>query len=374
MKLELIHRGTLYRNPHPGHEAIAAIYPFILPINDQELLCLYRRGQALYSLDGMVHQLRSLDGGYTWQEEGPIIPADFAAGHTFGTTWMTRHSDGTIFHQGLCYRADRDTMIRFHPETGGHRPDEQYLMHSKDNGRTWSKPAVYDISRQRIADTHCAVHETSDGRWMQIFETWHHFDEPGPLHIKNFTQFSNDKGRTWSNPQFLPGSSDTRLMYSHSQFVKLSDGRFCATQWTQDVGGQVNHGLYLTFGDAKGNTWTQPRATGLRGQSSCVGEVRPGTLVVTYTCREGDHPGIYVALSEDGGKTFNQARQVNVWDAAGRSMLGEIHPDRYPASHDNQAFGKPDTAVLPCGDILSSWWCTHDSVTQVRFARLRVMD
>ena len=81
-------------------------------------------------------------------------------------------------------------------------------------------------------------------------------------------------------------------------------------------------------------------------------------------------PGILVALSEDEGKTWDLEHQVMAWDAVGQEFLGVSRKPTYPASHDNIAFGKPNTARLPGGDILSSWWCTQACVTHIRYARL----
>lgn len=77
-----------------------------------------------------------------------------------------------------------------------------------------------------------------------------------------------------------------------------------------------------------------------------------------------------VALSTDGGTTWDLENQICVWDAVGQEFIGVEHHPSYPASHDNIAFGKPDTVVLPGGDIIASWWCTQAGVTYIRYARL----
>ena len=75
-KLTVVDSGVMYRNPLPGHEAVSAIYPFILPLSERELFCSFRHGQAMCSRDGMIHLLRSLDGGETWDHEGPLRDRD----------------------------------------------------------------------------------------------------------------------------------------------------------------------------------------------------------------------------------------------------------------------------------------------------------
>ena len=69
-RLILDDQGALYRNRHPGHRAECAFLPNVVPITSTELLWLYRIGQAFYSVDGKLVQLRSADGGKGWWRKG----------------------------------------------------------------------------------------------------------------------------------------------------------------------------------------------------------------------------------------------------------------------------------------------------------------
>ena len=81
-----------------------------------------------------------------------------------------------------------------------------------------------------------------------------------------------------------------------------------------------------------------------------------------------------VAASGNGGRSWDLERQVIVWDAVGQEFLGVTHKPTYPSSHDNIAFGKPNLARLPGGDLIASWWCTQACVTHIRYARLAVTE
>ena len=61
-----------------------------------------------------------------------------------------------------------------------------------------------------------------------------------------------------------------------------------------------------------------------------------------------------------------------VWDAVEQQYLGVVQRPSYPASHQNIAYGKPNLARLPNGDLICSWWCTQACVTHSRFALLAV--
>ncbi len=142
-KLTVVDSGVMYRNPLLGHEAVSAIYPFILPLSERELFCSFRHGQAMCSRDGMIHLLRSLDGGETWDHEGPLRDRDQDDRHyqyCFGL--LTALGDGSIL---LCdQRADRTDPDRLYvnPETGGSLPLDFFSMRSTDGGRHWYEPLV----------------------------------------------------------------------------------------------------------------------------------------------------------------------------------------------------------------------------------------
>ena len=70
-KLSIVDSGVLYRNPLPGHQAVIAFGPAIMPLSDAELVCTFKRAEAMYARDGMIHIVRSTDGGRTWNHEGP---------------------------------------------------------------------------------------------------------------------------------------------------------------------------------------------------------------------------------------------------------------------------------------------------------------
>ena len=67
--LELVDSGVIYRNPDPGYRYDFACHSHVVQLGPEELLCTFQRGQALYSIDSVLVQSRSTDGGKTWVEE-----------------------------------------------------------------------------------------------------------------------------------------------------------------------------------------------------------------------------------------------------------------------------------------------------------------
>jgi hypothetical protein len=372
MRLKVISEGILYRNPSPGLRAECAYLPNVVPLSDTEILCFYRIGSAFYSADGRLAKLRSTDGGETWLTEGLVWdPRDDQGPYSYTAPHATRLRDGILLLVARRWdRSDADQPI-FNPETGGIQPGEHVLFRSTDDGRSWSKPELLALPGGGLADTPSQIIELNDARWFLACELWKGWEDTRPLHIKGFAVFSDDEGKTWTDVVDLPRAVDK--MYSHSRYTHLLDGRIAALQWTQDVGTAQDLDLHFTVSDETGTRWSEPHPTGILGQTSWLADLGDGLLAAAYTSRKGMQPGIYVALSEDGGEAWDVENQVMVWDAVGQEFLGVEHKPSYPASHDNIAFGKPNLARLPNGELICSWWCTQACVTHTRWARLRAV-
>jgi hypothetical protein len=371
--IEILHDGVLFRNPEPGYRALCAYLPNIVPLSDTELLCLFRLGQAFYSIDGRLAQLRSTDGGRTWTDEGVVWdPSRERPTFTYTAPHGTLLRDGTLLLLARRYPADELHAHLFNPATGGVRSTEAVLFRSADGGRTWSSPEVLDLGPEVAIDTPSGIIELLDGRWFLGCEAWKAWDDAAPLHIKGHAVFSRDRGRSWGERLDFPSASDPSRMYSHSRYTQMRDGRIGALQWTQSIGGDQDMNLHLVTSDVTGARWSRPEPTGIPGQTSWLADLGEGRLSATYTARGGMRPGIMVALSEDAGRTWDMEHQVMVWDAVGQEYLGLARKPDYPASHDTIAFGKPNAARMPSGDVISAWWCTQSCVTHIRYARLAV--
>lgn len=374
--IEVIHEGPIFRNPTPGYEAKSAYYANMAPISDNEIICVTTIGQALYALDRRLITQRSLDGGKTWQDERLVWDtANDERRYTYSLGWITRLSDDSMVMAVFRNIQSEEEKIRHDPVTGG-IPKEQYcLMHSTASGRTWTRPQLINFpppGQHPALDLPSPIIDLVDGRWFLPCVIWKTKEDTTPLHIKCHGLFSSDRGKTWGNRVEFPSSSEKEKMYSHGRYIRMKDGRLCVLQWAQAIGGQTDLGLHIEFGDPTGRKWTSPHPTGLPGQSSWIDEVGNGVMMAVYTCRSGARPGIYAALSEDEGKTWDKKNQLCLWDATGREFFGLDHPPRYPASHDNVAYGLPCAKTMPNGDIMAHWWCTAACITHTRCARLRV--
>lgn len=366
--------GVLYINPRPAYQAISAMNSYILPISDSELLAVYRKGQAYYSVDGGVYTARSTDGGNSWVEEGCAWdPQCGGEPFSYGYGMPTLLAGGEMLLATLCFdRSDPEAPV-FNEVTGGVRGNRTVLQRSQDLGRSWSAPELLPLPDPRgEVNVPSPIIELENGRLFLPCEVWKPFDDPTPLHLFGFGLFSDDGGRNWGDRVDYPSATDAAKMYSHTRYIRMRDGRLGGLQWTQPVGGQGNCHLSWVSADPTGKRWDCPKPTNLFGQTSWAVDLGGGVLAAISSIREEREPGEYVFLSHDGGLTWNVDGGVVVWDAVGQEFLGVQHKPSYPRSHDNIAFGAPTLTQAPDGALFASWWCTQASITHVRYAKLRV--
>ncbi len=348
-----------------------AYIPNFVPLSDDRVLCFYRAGSAFLSVDGVLAMLRSVDGGKNWQTEGLVWePINDDIPYSYGSPHGTRMKDGTVILLAERWDCTNPRQLMYNPDTGGMRTVECVLFRSSDDGHTWSEPEVLALPVNGLVNPPSQIVELNDGRWFMACELWKSWDDEDALHIKGFAIYSDDQGRTWSGRRDFPYAADAKKMYSHSRYTRMLDGRVAALHWTQRVGTDTDVDIHITISDEATNEWSEPQPTGMMGQTSWMADMGDGVLMAAYTLREGMEPSIRAILSRDEGVTWDFEHEVVIWDAVGQEYLGTERRPSYPASHDNLAFGKPNAARMPNGEIICSWWCTQACVTHARFARL----
>ena len=132
LRLHITESGVIYRNPLPGHQAVSITHPCIVALSANELLCSAKHGQAQYAADNMVHLHRSLDGGRTWQHEGPLRDRKKDPVHyQYSAGLMTLLKDGTLLMSNWrCDRSDPNKLY-LNPKTGGRTPRMRLLSFSR---------------------------------------------------------------------------------------------------------------------------------------------------------------------------------------------------------------------------------------------------
>lgn len=375
-RLEIVDAGILFINPDPSRYHVFASHAHPLQRSAAEFIATYQRGAALYATDLQIALTRSHDGGVTWSDEGPIHDRSHdERPYSYHDGFLSQTRDGAL--HVLAFRIDRTDPERpmFSP-SGGIIDLEIVRFSSTDGGRSWTPPLPVRLPLGLHATPSNPIVELPNGDWLAMLDQWHGQDEPGPYRPRMIAITSSDRGATWSAPYtFADGNAD-RIGFWHGKTILLQDGRLYSTFWTADMSdtrvGAIDRPIHQTFSTPNQRRPAIPSSTGLPGQTQWPAELPGGQLAMITTRRLCEQPGFTVALSLDGGQSWDPERQVRVWDATGWTNLGVHVPDVYPHSHDTVAFGAPTLMTTTQGELYASWWCTYASITHIRWARLRL--
>ena len=297
---------------------------------------------------GKVQMVRSTDDGETWSAPTTIantVLDDRDAG-------IVQMPDGEVivtWFTSTAYR--RPDLLKAHADFRRHdeKMDKEaakaalgnFLVRSRDNGNTWSKP-------EKLANYAQTPHGPilmRDGSLLEIGRTSNGKtvrDKIGrELAARTIITVSRstDAGRTWKVLcREIPdknGENDQPAMFHEPHVAELADGTL--------VGLVRYHGpdncMRVTFSKNGGHTWTPMTKTPMVGYPPHLLVLPDGKLLNVYGRRiEEAGFGEFACISDDGGKT---------WDVANEITLAPSHsPD----------LGYPSSCVLPNGDILTVYY------------------
>ena len=153
------------------------------------------------------------------------------------------------------------------------------------------------------------VSRLSDGRLMCVFYAGYgHIALPNeklPRGGRISYCLSSDEGRTWSPAETLyDGPDDDR----DPSIVQLKSGRILCNYFSlrsKTGGGYEGLGSWMVFSDDMGKTWSEPQQISKSHYcSSPIRELSSGRLILGLYTEDGKKSQGSVAFSDDGGKTW----------------------------------------------------------------------
>lgn len=366
MSLEIIDSGVIDSRPGRG-----AFFPVVSPLRDGTFLCTQFVGASLGADDVRMELLRSGDG-HTWTNTGLIEGGALTqvGGYAFRSSQIYEDNDGAWLLRFNRFHFQSDTIF---DDEGCEQPSDMLIARSVDRGETWSEPEVVPVA---LPSDRYAWHGIGlmlrfpSGRWLYPFETGK------PIGCTEGAPFiagavaSPDQGKTWEQTVVVASDPAGRILYYDQTGCVLPDGRAYVMAWTHDAATGRDITNHVTISDDEGLTWSEPRATNLRGQCCIPIALADGRVAAVYNYRHEPH-GVRVALSDDL-VSFDTKNEIVVFDAGEEAMIHEARSDSAFDMNLTIGFGRPFGTALPNGDLYTAFWCTREGITHTRWVRLRV--
>jgi sialidase-1 len=303
-------------------------FPVAIGLKNGDLLAVIRGGAAHIGVKGRLDLVRSTDGGQTWSAPWIVVDGELddrnpALGQLKdGTIVLAYAIAGNYDESGLRFKGARTDRVF----------DGVYVTHSRDDGRTWSKP-VRDPTIRKFYEGQGLV--SPYGKIVQLPDNtlllavyFEFFDSRGN---ESYFFRSNDGGKSWGEPVLL-GSH-----YNETGLAVLRDGRILAAMRSEKGGN-----LAITESSDSGRTWSKPvQTTGDDEHPADLIQLKDGRVLMVYGERNAPR-GVHAMLSPDG----------RTWDKSKRIVLAHDAP--------NRDCGYPSSVELAGGKVITLYYQVDD--------------
>jgi hypothetical protein len=306
MQHSVIHTDG-WRHLHPAD---------LIRLQNGDLLVTAREAAEHIARDGDVIMLRSRDQGKTWGEK-QVISAVPGLDEREGCGIQLK--DGTIlvavyyndlYRENNDYQWDWANTVKF---GAGKQHLGTFVITSRDNGRTWSKPSYISTRGMPFTDIEGpadAPIEMPDG---SILMPVMGYNVRGDVRNEAAVMLkSTDKGNTWTYLSTMAEDPGGKLgHFQEPGIVRTRTGRIVAAIRNQ---GQDN-AIWITWSDDDGKNWAPVKPSPMIGHPADLIELADGRLLCTYGQRSGRHNdpgGIRASFSADNGETWQVENEVTL--------------------------------------------------------------
>ncbi|MBO9607168.1 MAG: exo-alpha-sialidase [Paenibacillaceae bacterium] len=207
-----------------------------------------------------------------------------------------------------------------------------------------------------------------DGRWLLATSTWRGWDGECPNGMKMVAFVSADRGRTWPAYSDVMDGGRERVIFWESKLLELFDRRLLAVAWTYNEAEGCDLPEHYAISVDGGRTFTNPRSTGLIGQTPAIALTDAGGILTVY--RRTDRHGLWANLSRLDGDEWVNETELPLWGA--RELTAFAPRDNMVDNFHELRFGAPSICRMIDGRYFVSFWAVEDGVSVIRWMRLRI--
>lgn len=296
-------------------------FPVLVRLQNGTLLSVLRGGAPHIGKNGRLDLVASADAGKSWPQRWNAVDGpDDDRNPAFGQL-----KDGTVV---LAYSilSGYDTAGLKLGSRHERKFDGVFVVRSKDNGKTWTKPEKNEATAQLLKSPgalspYGKIVQLPDGAALMAVY-YEIYDSDGATHFESWLFRSVDSGKTWTDPSLI------RKDGNETAIAVMPDGSLLAAVRTGKAG-------YLTVmrSSNHGRTWNTPMPVTKDAEHPAdLIVLQDGRVLMTFGERNAPR-GIHALLSGDGGKTWGPANHIVLAGDAPNTDCGypsswEIAPGR----------------------------------------------
>ena len=376
MKIKILSDQPVSKNLAEGDNTVTCAYPQSITLNNGGIACLYRQGRTKHSYDGILMLQTSSDYGKSWSEPSVVFDGrNLQPPRSAGSGGICQTSTGELLTTFWIIDASKPDVYVFSKE-GKTFKRQICISHSRDFGKTWSKPSAIDTLPFPRAGITTKPFTLKNGELFVPIEIKTSLGPQGTA-----ATFSSDNGQTFQPLIECAVDPEGNLNFCDAHFTALQNGDLLMLLWTFLQEGEKTIDVHQSISSDNGRTWSTPIGTGIQGQLASPLALPSGIVIAASNYRQPPE-GIRLWLSKDSASTWECDSPVQMWDASKSCTLGETISNEVTESHNKDVwdalakftFGTPDLVDLGDGSILLTYYATINNITHVRACRFILLD
>jgi hypothetical protein len=377
VRIKVVDEGFIYRNPLPQLQSRQAYFPTVVQLDSGTLVASFQVGEASESVDAHNEIARSDDGGKRWNLESSVWDGKRDRPPRSYSLRLSRTRDGILLCYGARWDRSNPDLPIANPATSGMLPNELVFFTSRDGGRAWQGPRVIEPPMPGPFEIGSGIVVLKGGRWLAPFSTWKNWDGHNLSGPRAMILCSSDGGSTWPELYQVAAHPSGYVGYWEQRIIELERDRLLAVFWVHDLEKDEDLPNHYAFSNDGGRTWSEPRSTGMWGQTCSPLWLDNGKLLCVYNHRYGE-PGVRAALVDLDQDHWTVKTETALWGvgALRGSSANAIRRRRGTSLAEEFAsftFGLPSAIQLLDGDYLAVYWCVEQCVACIRWSRLRLV-
>ena len=362
---------------HSKKNSDRACYTFssFISLSNGSLLAAARRGNNKDSdLEG-IDFFSSIDEGENWSKSwSPFedVYIDNIKG-SLKLCYFTEISPSHLLASFLWIdRISYPGKELFNAKTEGCLPMKVLLSDSNDQGKTWSNLRPVNMPKE-IGPPSLTnpIMKLPDGKLLMSIENNKNYTDQSKWKQKAVFLSSSDSGKTWSLPFLVAGDESGRIFNWDLRCGVDERGWISSYAWTYDSQEEKFLNIHQRISDDGGLTWTEPKDLNVADQASHPALLKNGQIVLAWVDRFKTQ-SIKVRLANNLDSDFDYSSEKTIFKQKIEknnkdNKLGELLADMGMWN-----FGLPFADTLPSGKILVFYYAGNDEQMNLHWARLTI--
>ena len=242
------------------------------------------------------------------------------------------------------------------------------ITRSYNGGKTWEAPEdlAYQTPDIMIPGR---IFPTKDGLWGFLTEMHNHWEQDYRKPVQARFVYSADGGRTFDRAAFLPHPEN--FLAGDARSTVGADGTIMSFFWGFDLATMKDLSIYRSFSRDGGRSWSPLEPVGLKKQITSPFLLPGGACMCIYQERFSQRPGLYAALSADGGMTWDEEHALGIF-VKGSAPKSE---NAFDSGNDEAyTFGYSTLTPLSNRSALVTFWHSNGGSTAVSVCQLTAED